>query len=68
MKELLSKKYRFPLDYVRHVQNKLNEEIKQNSIPRQLFSIYLDDLKINIKEIFYEPFLKSKHFTRYLQW
>ncbi|KAM3175803.1 hypothetical protein ACTXT7_007818 [Hymenolepis weldensis] len=68
MKELLSKKYRFPLDYVRHVQNKLNEEIKQNSVSRQLFSIYLDNLKINIKEIFYESFLKSKHFTRYLQW
>lgn len=32
---------RFPLDYVRHVQNKLNEDIKQNSVSRQLFSVIL---------------------------
>ncbi|BHF65907.1 Beta-adrenergic receptor kinase 2 [Sparganum proliferum] len=50
------------------VQNSLNDGLKKKSVSRQLFSTYLCDLRSMLKESFYEPFLKSQHFTRYCQW
>nr|VZI44258.1 unnamed protein product [Spirometra erinaceieuropaei] len=50
------------------VQNSLNDGLKKKSVSRQLFSAYLCDLRNMLKESFYEPFLKSQHFTRYCQW
>ncbi|VDM31279.1 unnamed protein product [Hydatigera taeniaeformis] len=68
MKELLSKAHPFSSEHVKSVQNKLTEGMKCNSVSRKLFSVYVDDLKRNIKNVFYESFLKSKQFTLYLQW